>query len=377
MSHPVFGEFLILFLLLVSGARIFFLKYGKLDTLTILAPLSLLLSILQIASWGADTFSTAVFALSFFAFAINFRSLLRFTAGLYVDRYSVSFKTGAFFLLVLATAVLAALLYFKPLNINAKRSDVIKQKIAVSGSFTSGFEGQNHFSLPSGEIYIYSPAVHSENGIAIQNAEQASADANDDGKNGNAETAANDTRTIIFVSDKRADSFHYEPLFYALAERGFKIYTGNFYLPDLKWYKGAANSKPLRRFTMVLDSILHTERFKAQQDFFSFNSAKEFEVLLNFAKENEAERFSPVFIVGDWMAERAIPDFCRLHSGDVRGGVSLSAFPEYETPGFGCIRITNPLLAFYFRLERAKDYSQAEQTAFALIRHMDETEKDE
>lgn len=361
MSNPVFGEFLILFLLLVSGVRIFFVKYGKVDTLAILAPLAAALSVLQIIAWGADSFSAVIGALSLFAALINFRAALRFTAGLYIDRYSVSFKVGAVSLIILSSIVLAALGYFMPVNLNKKHVGAIKQKITVSGNFTSGFERQNHFSFPSGEVYIYSPAEKSENEAENTHEKQA-ASATD--------TNLNSVRTILFVCDKRADSFHYEPFFYALAERGYTVYTGDFFTRDVQWYKGAANAKPLRRFVMILDYLLHTERFKAQQDFFSFNSSKEFEVLLNFAKEYEKDRFRSVFILGDWMAERTIPDFCKLHSDDVLGGSSLVTCSGYETPGFGCIRITNPLLAFYFQLERAKDTSSADKMAHSLIEYM-------
>ena len=363
MSNPIFGEMLILFLLIAGSARIFFVKYGKVDTLAILAPLAAVLAVLQTAAWGADTFSALIGALAVFAALINFRASLRFAAGLYVDRYSAAFKAGSLFLIILSMLILAALFYFKPVNLNEKHAGVTKQKIAVSGNFTSGFERYNYLSFPAGAIFMYSPAEKSETALDSQHekANAAHADGNRD-----------EVRTILFVCDKRADSFHYEPLFYALAERGWTVYTGDFFTRDVQWYKGAANTKALRRLAMILDYILHTERFKAQQDFFSFNSAKEFEVLLNFAKENEAERFSPVFIAGDWMAERAISDFCRLHSDDVRGGISLTACSDCKTPGFGCIPITNPLLAFYFHLERANDTSSAKKCAHSLIQCMEE-----
>ena len=343
MSNPIFGELLILFLLLLNSARIFFLKYGKIDALTVLAPLCAILSALQIIAWGADIFSLAVFVVSIFAFFTNFRALLRFLSGLYVDHYSIAFKSGAFFIIIMSSAIFAALIYFRPLNFGITKSVAKKEKIPVSGSFTSGFEPAGFFTIPCGEVYIYSPDPQ------ISNAEQ------------------NKNPPIIFISDKRADSINYEPLFYELAEQGFKVYTGDFYARDLKWYKGAANIKIFRRFSMILDYIFNKTQFENQQDFFAFNSASELEKLLNFIIEREGQDFLPLFALGDWMSERALKDFYSAHSEDICGTLSLTDCADYKTKGFGLIEITNPLLALYLGFNRASSNSQTEKIAHEVI----------
>ena len=343
MPNPIFGELLILFLLILNSARIFFLKYGKIDSLTVLAPLCTILSVLQIIAWGADIFSLAVFAVSVFAFFTNFRALLRFLSGLYVDHYSVAFKSGAFFIIIISSAICAVLIYFRPLDFGIIKSDVKKEKIPVSGSFTLGFEQSGFFTIPCGEVYVYSPSSQA------------------------AEEKSDARPPVIFISDKRADTLNYEPLFYELAERGFKIYTGDFYSRDLKWYKGAANTKIFRRFAMISDYIFKKSQFEAQQDFFAFNSASEFEDLLNFIKEREKQDFLPLFAVGDWMSERTLPDFYSAHRNEICGYLSLTDCSEYKTKGFGLIEITNPMLALYLGFGRASNNSQTEKIAREVI----------
>ena len=52
-----YGEILIFSMLLLTNGRILFLKRAKKDAIVMLAPLALLLSILQIIAWGVDFFT--------------------------------------------------------------------------------------------------------------------------------------------------------------------------------------------------------------------------------------------------------------------------------------------------------------------------------
>ena len=78
MESPFFGELLILFLIFLNCARIFLLKFGKVDSLTVLAPVSLVLAFLHIIAWNAVVFSLSILAISLFCVLINFRSFLCF-----------------------------------------------------------------------------------------------------------------------------------------------------------------------------------------------------------------------------------------------------------------------------------------------------------
>ena len=68
MSNAVVGILIILFLIILNCGRLFFLKFGRVDVLTLLAPLCVILSILQIIAWKADFFSLILLGISVFCF---------------------------------------------------------------------------------------------------------------------------------------------------------------------------------------------------------------------------------------------------------------------------------------------------------------------
>ena len=116
MYNPILGEWLILSLLFLNCIRIFFIKYGKVDVLTVLAPVCVILSVLQIVAWGIYLYSAVILFISIFCFFTNFRAFLRFKAGLLVDHYSAAFKIGEVMVLLLTLGVGALLVYFRPGN---------------------------------------------------------------------------------------------------------------------------------------------------------------------------------------------------------------------------------------------------------------------
>ena len=114
MVYPVLGQILILSVVIINCSRIFFLKFGKIDSLTVLAPLAVILSFIQIAAWKADFFSFIILAISILNFFVNFRAFLRFISGLYVDHYSLGFKIGEIIIIILSAFELGILIYFFP-----------------------------------------------------------------------------------------------------------------------------------------------------------------------------------------------------------------------------------------------------------------------
>lgn len=356
MSSPVLGELLILFLLIMNCSRIFFLKYGKVDSLTILAPLCVVLSVLQIVSWNADEFSILLLIISLFAFFTNFRALLRFVSGLYVDHYSIAFKLGAFLILLFSIAEAAVLIYFFPYEMPVSKYGVTQEKFRVSGNFTGGFDEAETFSLADGVIYKFEPA----------------------------ETSAKKSQALILVSDKRGDSRAYLPYMILLAQKGYTVYTGDFYSKDVRWLHSFADSRFLRRVIILSDYFRNPVQFMAQKEFFAWNSSKEIEAVLNFARENSASDIdvqfgetlpaedssaetSPAemkfFVVGDWMSNVALDDFVKSKPEDVLDVIKLTDFSEYTTPGFGFIYQVYPIEAFLMNRIRIRNNDEPKKIA--------------
>lgn len=322
MGNSELGELLILFLLILNCSRMFFLKYGKVDSLTILAPICVILSVLQILAWNANFFSIILLIISVFAFFVNFRALLRFLSRLYVDHYSAAFKTGAMIVLILSVCEVAAIIYFFPANFNLSRRNVKKETTRLSGSFSGGFEKSGFFAISDGTVFKYE----------LKN--QTS------GKENPAKNP------IIIIPDKRADSESYEPLAILLAEKGFTVYSADFYSNDLRWFHNAADSKYLRRMFMRFDYRKNPVQFNAKKEFFSYNSGKEIEAVVKFAEnENPGEK---VFVISDWMSENALEDFAKQNKERVSGTMKLSEQAEYKTKGFGFVHFTEPFIEYIF-----------------------------
>lgn len=326
MGISVFGELLILFLITANCARIFFLRYGKVDSLTILAPISFVLCLLQIFAWGIDVFSAILLFISLFCSIINFRALLRFSSGLYVDYYSIAFKFGAVFTLILAVAEIVLILVFMPARMLPSSFKVVEQKFRVTGNLLNNIEIAKYFEKSCGEVKIYKP----------ENKEIAKPE------------------TIILIADKRADTFNYEPYIFTLVQKGYTVYSADFYSKDLKWLHSVGDLRFLRRAFLVYKSLFNKERFESEKEFYTYNSGIECNAIFNFVSnlrneendENLQEKSNSIFIVSDWMSENAVQDFYKLNSQKVGGIINLCDFAEYQTKGYGFVEQTDPFVAF-------------------------------
>ena len=329
METPFFGEMLIISLILLNCARIFLLKFGKVDSLTILAPISVVLAVLQILAWNADIFSIFILLISILCFFTNFRAFLRFMGGLYVDHYSFAFKFGSVFLILLCLFEGAVIVKFRPVFLNKKEFNSVETKIQLSGDFSGGFEKTGDFDFPSAEIRVFSPSK-------------------EELFNG---------QSIILLSDKRADSAGYIPYMKMLAAKGFKVYSGDFYSRDLKWFNSFADSKIFRKFFMLASYFKNPVAFEIQKEFYSYNSGRELKAMLDFvlSEENSDSERKPVFVVGDWMSEICLDDFSKEKNADVAGVFSLSSLEEYSSKGFGFVQQTSPFVAYFLDLPREPD----------------------
>lgn len=327
MYNPILGDWLILALLFLNCSRIFFLKYGKIDTLTILAPICIVLSVLQIVAWGMYLYSFAILVISILAFLINFRAFLRFNSGLFVDHYSAGFKLGAMLVIVLTVAVGGMLIYFRPENVHPAKFSAAIRKIRVSGDFTNGFSRSLPFEFAQGEIVIVEPE----------------------------DTDGAKKQSVIIFPDKNAGISDYMPLALVLAKKGYSVFLGDFYARDGKWCHSVADFKFFRRAMLLHEKMFMPERFEAQKQFYTFNMEKECAVMLEIVRQETVRAdglFEPVYMIGDWMSEIALPEFISEHKESVCGYTILTDFEEYKLPGYGFVQASDPLLAFKFRAER-------------------------
>ena len=347
MYNPILGEWLILSLLFLNCIRIFFIKYGKVDVLTVLAPVCVILSVLQIVAWGVYLYSAVILFISIFCFFTNFRAFLRFKAGLLVDHYSAAFKIGEVMVLLLTLGVGALLVYFRPGNTRPSDYSAEIKKIRVSGDFTGGFSESLPFQLAQGEVILVQPA---------------------DERNFNGQC-------IIVMADKSATAAEYMPLMLNFAGKGFKVFSGEFYARDMKWCHSGADFKFFRRSMLFHDRLFDLKQFVMQKQFFTFNIEKEFGAMLKLVKDETLRddgTFEPVYLVGDWMSGIALPEFKADNADSVSGYALLTDFEEYQTPGFGFIQSTDPLLAYKMGLEKDLNFTAARTIAEKIEKQIPE-----
>src|SRR5574344_1342521 len=90
MTDQTISELLVLFLLAIACARIFFHTQVKSDTLSVLPLVAFCVSILAIVAWGLSLIELVNLILSFFITLWNIRALLRLNAQLVIDHYGRS-----------------------------------------------------------------------------------------------------------------------------------------------------------------------------------------------------------------------------------------------------------------------------------------------
>jgi len=347
MYNPILGEWLILSLLFLNCIRIFFIKYGKVDVLTVLAPVCVILSVLQIVAWGIYLYSAVILFISIFCFFTNFRAFLRFKAGLLVDHYSAAFKIGEVIVLLLTLGVGALLVYFRPGNTRPSDYSAEIKKIRLSGDFTGGFSESLPFQFAQGEVILVQPA---------------------DERNFNGQS-------IIVMADKSATAAEYMPLMLNFAGKGFKVFSGEFYARDMKWCHSGADFKFFRRSMLFHDRLFDLKQFEMQKQFFTFNIEKEFGAMLKLVKDETLRddgTFEPVYLVGDWMSGIALPEFKADNADSVSGYALLTDFEEYQTPGFGFIQSTDPLLAYKMGLKKDLNFTAARTIAEKIEKQIPE-----
>lgn len=319
-----YGELLIFILLFVTNARVLFLKKAKRDSLVILAPLSVLLSVLFILAWGIELFTIAALIISLLVLVSNFHAMFRYSERLYVDHYSPLMYIWSFITIILSAAAIVTLIIFHPVELDSASLNVKETKTRLHGSFRTGFEHVSNFGIANANIYEFSPE--------------------------NDETAP----IVLFIPDKQADTYYYKPYLQFLAQNGYTVLSGDFFASDCKWIHTIEDLKISRRFFMVIRSMVKNQWFMLQREYYTYNISLELKAMTTYI----SEKYGPdhqIFLISDVMGNTACDDFIIKNPGKISGSIKLSAFPEYETPGYGFIAQTDPLLAFYKKIDRDDD----------------------
>lgn len=348
---PFIGEMLVLAMLVFLNARIFFTRHTRHDALAILAPLSVIVMILQMLAWGIRFSGIIIFTLALVTAIFNYRSIVRFSQDLFVDSYSVKFFVASVLLLLVSLFVLVADIVMRPVRLQTKKYNVHVTReyfsCPTSSAFSeTDFKEANEISDKRNlTLYTFS--------------------------NENVSTQKN--TVILFVGDIFGETLNYEPYLILLARAGYTVLAVDLYddtFSDLR------NTKFLRRFFLLANffqgeksaanKIEFREKMKnARAQEFSKIYDGVYNALASVAKNRYAEK--GVFVVCDSSSVLSTKNldaiFGKYFSApDARAfprSLDLADIADYTTAGFGFVAQTDPIFAKLF-LDVARD-----KTSFA------------
>ena len=321
-----YGEILIIILLLVANGRILFIKNAKKDSLVMLSPLGFLLSVVQILNWGLDAVTGLTLFLALLVLLSNFHALFRYSERLYIDHYSILMKVWSAVTNILAIVLLAGTIVFAPVEEKNTSLGIKENIVRYEGSFRSGFEEAPNYKIANLFLSEFKPL-------------------------------GNDVSTrdvVLFIPDKRADTYYYRPYLQQLAREGFTVWSADFFCSDCRWRHSIGDLKICRRTAMLIDWFLNKDKFWMQKEFYTYNILQELNALKKLVTEQYDQNIK-VYIVTDVMATTAALDFMEKNPELVMGVYDLQSIKEYKTPGLGMICQTDILTAKVLGQERDKD----------------------
>ena len=321
------GEILIIVLLLVANGRILFIKNAKKDSLVMLSPFAFLLSILQILNWGVDPVTFLTLFLSILVLLTNFHALFRYSERLYIDHYSILMKVWSGITNILAIGLLVGAIFFKPVEYSDKQLGITENLLRYEGSFRSGFTEASN--LKPASLFLSEFKSQGSENKRVKD-------------------------VVLFIPDKRGDTYYYKPYLEHLAREGFVVLSADFFCSDCKWRHSIGDLKIVRRFAMVIDYFLNTQKFMMQKEFYTYNITQELKALDELVKELCGPD-TKLFIVTDVMGTVAAQNYMIKNPDRVLDVFDLQTIPEYKTPGFGVVAQTDILLAMYMGQTRDKE----------------------
>ena len=320
----LYGEILVIILLLVANGRILFIKNAKKDSLVMLSPFAFLLSIIQIFNWGVDTVTILTLLLAVIVLLSNFHALFRYSERLYIDHYSILMKVWSSVTIILSLALLAGTIFFRPVEYSNKKLGISETVYRYEGSFRSGFEDASNFKAAN--LFLSEFKLEGKESNRVK-------------------------EVILFIPDKRGDTYYYKPFLQQLAREDLTVISGDFFCSDCKWRHSIGDFRIIRRFAMLIDYFVNPQRFMMQKEFYTYNIMQELKVLGELVKERYGEN-TRLFIITDVMGTVAAQDYMEKNPDFVSGVFDLQTIPEYKTPGFGVVSQTDVLLAMYMGQQR-------------------------
>ncbi|WP_428770430.1 hypothetical protein V1L52_00970 [Treponema sp. HNW] len=224
-SEAFIGEIFVLLLLIPVLTRPLFKKQKYADSIVMVSPLCIVLSIVLIVVYGLSWSRIITGAFSILVLLTNMRALQRFGSRLYVDYYSLAFRIAAAVETLLIVCTLVVFFFFRP-----SVPSLYPERTVYTGSFTHGFTaGYGLFRRINLVTYRYG---NCDSGKSVQ-----------------------DRPLVVFLPDTYTTAEDSQVRLSACTQKGISVFTGDFYVDD----GGIAGG--IRGFSSLLLRYGSTKRF--------------------------------------------------------------------------------------------------------------------
>lgn len=379
MSLASSGKLLVALLLVLCSGRVFFIRRGlarrvtETNSLSVLSALSLAVSVLQIASNGADAVSLSLVVIALFSFITNVHAMSRLLGSLFIDHYGVLFFVLSAVSFACSVFLCLVIVYFASTTITPremKKLGVVEQKVRYAGSFLEGFTEAKPFSKASADVYIFKPDF----------------------------TPQGQQKVVILATDKRAGIEGYTSYMAFLASHGIVAMAGDF--AEGKWLPYPFGARPFRRFAILLTwlderrfqdkqseagkiddtnatfkkSILNkligrrlgsAYQFYRQHEFFTFAEMNEVKAMKDIAEARFGGQEVPpkIGFISDEMSSVAVESAA---AEAMKEGEYITVYPlekVLKIAGLGFVQQADPLLAWYLGLPRDRTLNAQKMAA--------------
>lgn len=342
------AQILVLIMMFLCNIRILFIKKARVDSFAAFAPLSLVTCICIFFCFGFSIINFALFVLSLLVFFTNFRAVLRLSAKLIVDTYSVIFIIFSVINLILTIFLAVGIVFFRPVKYSEKNFGISKKEFTLTGTLQnlrireSFFTGERY----SGNLFVYEPEVKDEITAALYS----------------------ENPVLIFASGIRSDVQNYEPYLMILAQKGYTVLAADLYTPDSHYLsKNSENtvheylieSKFLRRFSALKEERSNPQEFSKILSEEQKSATKKYSALTRIALELFGDETKVFYIVDgvDFDSIYAVIDeFNTEPYSNAKGFFSMNRVDEYKTSGYGFIEQTDVFLAQGMGIERENQF---------------------
>lgn len=317
MIRQTLAGLLVLALLLIANARVFFIRRPKKDLLSLLPFAALAVAAVDIFVFTASLETILVLLVALFSAFWNVRAALRTSSDLIVDRFSAKMIAVSTLNTALTLLLIFAIVYFMPQNYEKPAPGSVQR----AGLYYRDADGalspeRGVLSFPSLKLLSFEPEG----------------------------SAGQRRRVVLFVAPKAARAELYTLVFQKLSADGIYVYAAEMY-DDFD----AADPRPflarfLRRALSLKDFVFGRAKYDASEAESGYAESG-FDALFALYP---AERGDEVFLVLDGDTAGSMRRFVRRRVPRIAGTYDLASAENYGTPGLGPVADTEPLLAALF-----------------------------